>query len=409
MSANNTKIIAVVAVIAIIAVASVAVVYFLGPPEGTREPIRIGILEPLTGSVAEPGRGSLVAFQVAAQQLNEMGGILGRPVALYIEDTEGNPEKAASAATKLITVDNVDFLLGTILSGVVMQVAEVAADYETLFVSTNPTTNEFTQLVLDDYARYKYLFRTQWNVTQWTYAWFEGVTSLWPDVESMLFFSEDLLWAHEGSDLLGNYCADAGITYYDVLFTPGITEFSAEIAQVESYAPDVILSSLLFASSIGFQKQWWTAKPDILYFGAGGLISYPSTVAELGANNTDYMVTYNSCWNVSVTEKSVSYFNSFVQFYGEKPFGADVTAYDGLMILAEAIESAGTIDTDAVIAELETGEFTGARGVYQFTRSHTADYMPGVMLQWMNTEAKVIWPTELATGTYQQAPWNTGP
>jgi branched-chain amino acid transport system substrate-binding protein len=401
--------IAAIVIIAIIAVAAVGVVLLMQPGGETVEPIRIGILEPLTGGVSASGRGGFVGFQVAAQQLNEEGGVLGRPIVLIAEDTEGNPEKAASAATKLITVDNVDFLLGTILSSVVMQVAEVAADYETIFISTNPTTSAFTNLVADDYDRYKYLWRTQWNVSQWMFAWFDSFTSLFPDLESLCFFTEDLVWAREADTEMESFCDDAGIDYLGLLFTPGTTEFSAEIATLEDFGADIVLADLLYGSSTGFQKQWWDLQPEGLLVGASGILSYPRTIEELGPEYSDYLVTFNTLWNVSTTSKTQEYFTRFTQFAGERPFGSDSTSYDGLMILAQAIEAAGTVDTDAVITALESGTFVGARGNYEFMDNHQVDYVPGVVLQWMDEEATVLWPTNVATGTYVRPPWISYP
>jgi branched-chain amino acid transport system substrate-binding protein len=338
-----------------------------------------------------------------------MGGILGRPVVLIAEDTEGNPEKAASAANKLISVDNVDYLLGTILSSVVMQVAEVAADNEIIFISTNPTTSAFTQLVEYDYDRYKYLFRTQWNISQWMYTWFNDARGLWPSVDSVCFMTEDLVWAREGNLAMGNFCEDAGVDYLPMLFTPGITDFSAEIATIEAFDPDVLFCDLLYGSSLGFYRQWMDLEPDVLLMGASGILSYPRTIEELGTDDANYLVTYNHLWNVSMTAQTTDYFTLFTQFAGQRPFGSDVTSHDGLIVLAEAIEAAGTTDTAAVIAQLETGTFAGARGNYNFMANHQAAYIPGVILQWMDNEATVIWPTSLATGSYVRPPWITSP
>lgn len=409
MSQINTKTVGAVVVIAIIAVASVAVLVFLAPPPAEVEPIRIGVLEPLTGGTSASGRGALQGFQVAVQQLNEAGGVLGRPIVLIAEDTEGNPEKGAAAATKLITVDNVDFLLGTILSSVVMQVAEVAADYETIFVSTNPTTSAFTQLVEDDYARYKYLFRTQWNVSQWMFAWFDAFTDLFPSIDSLMFVTENLAWATEATVEMEAYCDAAGVDYQGLLFAAGTTDFTPEIATIEAFNPDIVLVDLLLATSIPIQKQWWALKPDIFFVGASGVLSYPETIEELGPAEANYSVTFNHCWNVSMTSKTQDYFTDFVKFSGQLPFGADSTSYDGLMALASAIEAAGTTDTDAVISALESGSFLGARGTYTFMANHQANYIPGVILQWINSKPTVIWPTELATGAYIRAPWLTFP
>jgi branched-chain amino acid transport system substrate-binding protein len=408
MSQLNTKTVGAVVIIAIVAVSAVAVIAFL-PRAPPLAPIKIGVLEPLTGGSSASGRGALRGFEVAAAQLNEQGGILGRPVVLVAEDTEGNPEKGASAATKLITVDNVDFLMGVILSGVAMQVAEVAADYKIIYMGTNPTTSEFTNLVADDYARYKYLFRDNWNVSQWMYAWFDGFTSLFPDITSLAFVTEDLAWAREGTVELEKYCNATGMDYLGLLFAPGTTDFTPEIAQIESFDPDVCLVDLLYGSSLPIQKQWWALKPDILFVGASGVLSYPETIYELGPAEANYTLTYNSLWNVSITPKTTEYFTDFVKISGEEPYGADSTSYDGLMALAQAIEAAGTTDTNAVIAALEAGSFTGARGTFSFMDNHQASYMPGVIIQWINSEPTVIWPTSVATGTYQRPPWVTSP
>ena len=406
----NTRTVGAVVIIAILAVSAVAAVVLFLPAAGpTADPIKIGIMEPLTGSTSASGRGALRGFEVAASQLNDAGGVLGRPILLVSEDTEGNPEKGASAATKLITVDNVDFLMGTILSGVAMQIAEVAADYSTIYMGTNPTTSAFTQLVEDDYERYKYLFRANWNVSQWMFAWFDGFTDLFPNITSLAFVTEDLAWAREGTVELESYCDDAGMDYLGLLFAPGTTDFTPEIATIEAFDPDVVLVDLLFGSSLPLQKQWWALKPDILFVGASGILSYPETVRELGPAEANFTITFDNMWNVSTTAKTIGFFNDFMLAVGQEPSGAAAPSYDGLMALAQAIEAAGTTDTAAVITALEAGTFVGARGSFGFMDNHQATYVQGVIMQWINDEPTVIWPEAVAEGVYVRPPWVTYP
>jgi len=403
---NWKKITIGVAMVAIIAIASTAVWLWLHPVEEVQvKPIKIGILEPLTGASAYAGRGGLYGFQIAVQHINEKGGVLGRPLVLIVEDTEGDPNKAISAAKKLITSDKVDFLAGLVLSGEAMAVADVVADYKTILMTTNPTTNELTRLVENNYERYKYLFRTQWNVTQWMWAWFSGFTDLFPDMKSVVFVTEDLMWAREATVILGKYFRDAGIEYMDILFTPGTMDFSAEIAKIEGFNPDVVLVDLLQSTSVSIIKQWYALKPPSVFVGASGMLSYPVVLKELGAADTDYLLTYNHLWRVPKTELTIRYFDDFVKISGDESFGTDSTSYDGLILLAKAIEIAGTTDADAVIKALEKNEFLGARGTYRFMRNHQAEYISGLILQWKNLKATVVWPPELATGEFQKPPW----
>jgi len=408
MSAINMKAVGAVALIAIIAVAAVAVIVFL-PKAPSTEPIKIGLLEPLTGSSSSHGRGGLIGAQIAVEDINEAGGILGRPVVLISEDTEGNPDKAVSAATKLITVDKVDVLIGCVLSSEALAVAEVAADNQIIYINSNPLTNAFTQLVADNYERYKYLFRTQWNGTQWMYGWFEAITDLWDNLTKVSFVTEDLLWAREATLDLEALCNASGIGYQDVLFTPGTTDFTPEIAAVEAFDPDVVLVDLLLATSMTIQKQWWALKPDVIFIGASGCLSDGNAIRDLGAEDTNFTLTYSEYWRINQTSKTVDFYDRFVSYSGFLPFGTAACTHDAIACWADAIGAAGSMDTNAIIHQLEIGTFEGVRGMYTFMANHQAGFIPGVMLQWINCQPTVIWPTELAWGSFQQPPWVTKP
>ena len=79
------------------------------------DPIKIGAVNPL-GDIT--GRQSTNAMELAVKEINDNGGLLGRPVELIVVDSEFKPEKGASAIDKLATVDNVDFFVGGMSSGV---------------------------------------------------------------------------------------------------------------------------------------------------------------------------------------------------------------------------------------------------------------------------------------------------
>jgi branched-chain amino acid transport system substrate-binding protein len=224
-------------------------------------------------------------------------------------------------------------------------------------------------------------------------------------MKSVAFVTEDLMWAREATTILEGYFKNAGIDYMSILFAPGAVDFSAEIARIVEFHTDVVLVDLLMSTSMTIIKQWYALKPPIIFVGASGMLSYPINIKQLGKECTDYLLTYNHIWRVPQTELTIKYFDDFVKISGEEPFGTDVTSYDGLMILAKAIEIAGTTDADAVIKALEENEFVGARGTYRFMRNHQAEYIPGVILQWQNLKATVIYPPELAAGEFQKPPW----
>ncbi|HEX7388436.1 MAG TPA: ABC transporter substrate-binding protein [Castellaniella sp.] len=91
------------------------------------QPVKLGIDNPLTGTYAITGRNELHGMELAVEEINAKGGILGRPAKLIVEDsTSGDAGVAVQKARKLIDKDKVDFLVGNVNSGLTMAMSAVA-------------------------------------------------------------------------------------------------------------------------------------------------------------------------------------------------------------------------------------------------------------------------------------------
>ena len=90
------------------------VVAFLAAPAAAQqgEPIKIGVIQPLSGPVAASGNYVRMGAEIARDWINARGGVLGHPVALLIEDNKSDPKEAATAAEKLIVHDKVPVIMG---------------------------------------------------------------------------------------------------------------------------------------------------------------------------------------------------------------------------------------------------------------------------------------------------------
>src|SRR5215510_7550563 len=75
-------------------------------------PVKIGVIEPLSGPVAASGNYIRMGAEIARDWLNAKGGVIGRKVELVIEDNKSDPKEAASAAEKLIVRDKVPAIMG---------------------------------------------------------------------------------------------------------------------------------------------------------------------------------------------------------------------------------------------------------------------------------------------------------
>lgn len=132
-----------------------------GTPAGTATaatggPLKIGMLLDYTGSLAEFGPNIETGLQLAAKQINDAGGVLGQPIELIKGDSGTNPQVAVEAATRLINVEGVQAMVGSLSSGVTIAVAEgVAVPNKVIMISPASTSPGLSEVEDDDY-----LFRT---------------------------------------------------------------------------------------------------------------------------------------------------------------------------------------------------------------------------------------------------------
>ena len=109
------------------------------------EAVRIGLDNPLTGPLASLGKNELIGCQLAIDEINAKGGVLGRPVELIVEDsTSGDAGTAVMKARKLIGGDRVDFLLGNTNSALSLAMAEVSNEEEILHIVPGGHTDAVT-------------------------------------------------------------------------------------------------------------------------------------------------------------------------------------------------------------------------------------------------------------------------
>ena len=119
-------------------------------------PLKIGMLLDYTGSLAEFGPNIETGLQLAAKQINAAGGVLGKPIQLIKADSGTNPQVAVEAATRVINVEGVQALVGSLSSGVTIAVADgVAVPNKIVMISPASTSHLLTVDKDNDY-----LFRT---------------------------------------------------------------------------------------------------------------------------------------------------------------------------------------------------------------------------------------------------------
>lgn len=141
MTTNTKWIIGAIAIIII-----VLLIVLTGGNGGDRAegPIKLGFIGPLTGDVASIGEPSLVAAQIAVDEINEEGGINGQPIQLISEDGKCTGVAAANAAQKLVNVDKVIAIIGGLCSGETLAIAPIAEAGKVPTISTCASSPEIS-------------------------------------------------------------------------------------------------------------------------------------------------------------------------------------------------------------------------------------------------------------------------
>jgi branched-chain amino acid transport system substrate-binding protein len=100
-------------VITLAVLAAFAGALAVGAPQAqTKEPIKVGLIQPMSGPTAAAGSYITNGAKIAADRVNAKGGVLGRPLELVIEDNKSDPAETRNAAEKLIVRDKVPVIIG---------------------------------------------------------------------------------------------------------------------------------------------------------------------------------------------------------------------------------------------------------------------------------------------------------
>jgi branched-chain amino acid transport system substrate-binding protein len=127
--------------------AAIAAVQFSSPfiiKARGETPIRIGLVDPLTGVYAAIAQSEVVGARYAVEELNKAGGILGRPIELLVEDSANDVGTGVQKTRKLIERDQVSFIIGDVNSGIAIAMAQVTSEKKVLHIVSGGHTDPIT-------------------------------------------------------------------------------------------------------------------------------------------------------------------------------------------------------------------------------------------------------------------------
>ena len=325
------------------------------------EPIRIGVLAPMTGMATWSGQMMLDCTQLAVNEMNAAGGLLGRPLEIVLEDTETNPEKAVAKAQRLILQENVDVIVGTLFSSVRNAVKQVTDEHQMILL--NPTYYEGKQCG-------KYYFSTG-SVANQQFSAF--VPWLVENVGARFFLvGSDYAWPRGSFEVLKPILAEAGGELIGEEYVPlGNTEWTALIRRIDAANPHVITRLVAGSDGVAFGNACYDfgLLEKTAIASAGLAEAYFSGVRpEVRAGmyvSTDYTMAID-------TPENHAFLAGYRAIAGQAAPLDPIPEhqYENTRLYGLAVEKAGTVDRDAVAEALVEVAFQGPAGPITFLKEN---------------------------------------
>jgi branched-chain amino acid transport system substrate-binding protein len=317
--------------------------------------IKIGEIDPLTGGVSQFGIGCHQGFQLAIDEINATGGLLGSKVELISEDTASKAGQSSTAIRKLITQDQVLAVLGDATSSASLEAGMVAQSEKVPMITpsaTNPRITEIGDFIfrvcfLDEFqgrllARFAYNHLNARKLAT--------LTDVKQDysVDLSRFFKEE-------------FTKLGGAVIREQSYSSGDTDFRAQLSAIRAVRPDAVCVPGYYPEAGIIIKQGRSVGLTMPFIGCDGWAN--QSLIDVGGKATEGCYFTNHFSPDDPAPVVRTFVDRFKEKFGKTPDTFSALGYDAARLLAEAIKKAGSPDRAAVRAALSqmTG-FDGATG-----------------------------------------------
>ena len=371
------------------------------------QPVTIGILSPLTGGAAGTGQAQQAGFELALEEINAAGGVLGEPLELIVEDTQADAEVALAAFEKLMTEDNVSFIGGGYSSGVTLALIESLRTFQPV---VSWIGGAVSGVGIDGFDGIEELIGEEdwfFHVHPWDYHNVAAATAYAEQTgaETVALLHEDSAFGGPGATAAAALLEAAGM---EVLLVEAFTstllggsgDFRAAISKAAATDADMLYwigydSDVVPLTS---QIRELNYTPDVIF---GAPPGWPSEFAA--APEAECVTGLIGFLPNLPTEAAMEFTEAYTELHGTEPDNyMAALAYAQLWSYADAINAAGTTDQAAVIEQLETMAFDSPMGEWSFGPSEITEHQGfgadmWLVFQYQNGVREIVWPTEQAT------------
>lgn len=380
------------------------------------ESVKIGVLYPLTGPVAQVGKDAVAAVRTAIDIINNshdidmplakdkgLSGLGGAKITIVVGDHGGKPDIGISETERMINFDKVHAMFGAYYSSVTGAASQVAERAGIPWVNGESTSPKLTT------RGFKYFFRVTPHDGEFTQLMFEFMNDFNSKNGGILktigIIHEDTLWGSDSGGTQNKMAKEQGYEVVEkISYKAKTTTLSSEVQRLKAKNPDVLLPSSYTSDALLFLN---TAKeldynPKLLLAQNAGYTD-PKFIETMG-RKVEGVIT-RSPFNTDLAD-TIPLIGKVNELFKKHSGGRDLSdvparAFTGFMALANAINNAGSTDPKKIQKALQELDMSADslivpyRGI-KFGKDGQNEKTRGILMQVQNGKYCTVYPFELA-------------
>ena len=388
-----------------------------GAAARAQQEVKIGVIYPLTGAAASTGAELKNALELAADIINNgakgipdvpfsAGGGLpalkGAKIKLVFADHQGNPQTGATEAERLISQEKVVAIVGAYNSNVTATASQVAERYKVPFLNPESSSASLT-------ARgFKWFFRTTAHDDLFVRNFFDFMKEFEAKkgvkLGAIATINENTLWGTETTKLEAALAPAGGYNLVKQITYPAkSTQLTSEVQTLKAAAPKVLMQSSYLGDALLSMKTYKELgfSPEMLLANDAGF-SDTEFIKTLG-KDAEFVIS-REVWALDLANRN-PLIKAVNDLYNSR-YKADFTGnssrtFTGLMVMADAINRAGSTEPEAIRKALVETNIAGNKLIMpwkgvKFDETGQNVYGSGILVQIVDGKYHTVWPFEAA-------------
>jgi branched-chain amino acid transport system substrate-binding protein len=328
--------------------------------------IRIGFYSPVTGPAAADGQSALHGAQVAVEQINAQGGVLGRELQLVDYDDAFSPDEAANVTRRLIEQDRVVAVVSGSYSFTTRAGAPIAQDKGVPFVAAYAVHPSITDTG-------EYVYRMGTLATVQGIAGAELAANRLGLKKAAVLIVDNDFGTSLADAFTDRYQELGGEIVMEEVYPLGESDFRPLISGIRRSGADVIYAIGYFNEAGSFMRQLRQAGIDTQVIGQEGYDS--PTFIELAGSAAEGVIITTELNRDSERQVVQDFLTAYEQMTGRPADAVGATSHDAVRFVADAIERAGSTDPEDMLEAMRTTEnfeLAVSGPIHEFTEARDA-------------------------------------